>query len=117
MTIEELLRQIIGPAVGNRVSPDITPDNPVFPLATYQQLGGRAGWYSDKTMPDHKHGRFQINVWSKTRLEASTIARTIEGLICASELVAEPYGAPTSLYVEALKLYGTRQDFGIWFKD
>lgn len=117
MTIEETLYALIGPALGGRFYPDVTPDTPQFPLGTYQQVGGTAGWYTDNTMPDHKQGRFQINVWAKSRLEAARIARQIEGLICASGLVAQPYGAPTALYQDALKIYGTRQDFGIWFKD
>lgn len=68
-------------------------------------------------MPSHKHARVQINVWAKSRAQASTIARQVENAICESTIIAEPYGALTASFEELVGLYGTRQDFGIWFPD
>jgi hypothetical protein len=117
VSIEETLQKLLGPLVEGRFYPDVVPEDAKFPAITYHQVGGRAGWYVDRTMPSHKHGRFQINVWAKSRLEASQLARQVENTICASTLIAEPNGAATSLYEQLLALYGTRQDFGIWFPD
>lgn len=117
MSFEAPLKDLLGPLAGDRVSPDKVPEGSDFPAITYQQVGGRAGWYVDRSMPSHKHARVQINTWAKTRLEASNLARSIENALCTSTLIVEPYGAPTALYEELLDLYGTRQDFGIWFPD
>ncbi len=117
MSLESDLYVLLAPLVEGRVSPDVLPDKPTFPCITYQQIGGRSAWYSEKAMPSHKHARIQLNVWAKTRAQASEIARAAEGLLCDSDLVAEPFGALTALYEELLKLYGTRQDFGVWYPD
>jgi len=114
MSFEGDFRSILLPLAGGRVYPDVSPDAPTYPLIIYQQVGGSAGWYVEKALPDHENSRIQVYVWSKTRAEASLIARQVEAAICASPFPAEPYGAFTALYEEDLKLCGTRQDFGIW---
>jgi hypothetical protein len=102
------------PLAGGRVYSDVLPDVPQFPAIVCQQVGGSAGWYLEKAMPDKEHSRIQVYVWSRKRGEANDIARQVEALICASPFTAQPYGAFVALYEDALKLYGTRQDFGIW---
>lgn len=55
-------------------------------------------------------------MWAATRAQASDIAEQIGTALCESDFPAvEPYGSPTSLHEGAIKTYGTRQDFGIWF--
>lgn len=117
MSIESTLVTLLGPLVGDRISPDMVPEGSDFPVIVYQQVGGRAGWYVERAKASHKHARVQINTWARTRLEAAALARSIEDAICTSTLTAEPYGAPTAVFEELLDLYGTRQDFGIWFPD
>lgn len=117
MSLEEDLVSLLGPLVSGRIYPDETPDNPQFPLVVYQQIGGRAGWYMEKKVPSHKHSRMQISVFAKRRADANALARSIESALCESTLVAEPYGAFTALREDPLKLYGARQDFGIWYAD
>lgn len=97
-----------------RVYPDVPPDAPTYPLVIYQQVGGAAEWFLEKALPDHENARIQVYVWSKARAEANAIARQVEAAICGSSYAAQPYGAFTALYEEDLKLYGARQDFGIW---
>lgn len=115
MSIEKLITDLLSPLA--EVYPDAVAEDATFPCISYQQIGGRAGWYMEGAMPSHKHARIQINVWAKTRVEASTLAREIEGAICTSALIAEPYGAATATHEPLVGLYGTRQDFGIWFPD
>lgn len=117
MMLEAELVALWKGAVGGRIYPDTTPDVPQFPLATFQQVGGQARWYLEKKVPDHRHARIQVNVWAKSRMEANQIALTLARLLAESALVAEPYGEFEALYDEHLKLYGTRQDFGIWHRD
>jgi hypothetical protein len=40
MSIEATLKTPLGPLVSGRCTPDTIPDNPVFPLIVYQQVGG-----------------------------------------------------------------------------
>lgn len=116
MSMEITLKTLLGALVGNRAYPDITPDNPVFPLIVYQQVGGVAQEFLEQKMMSKDHARMQIAVWAKTRLEASSIARLARvAIIEGGVLVASTYAAPVSLYDDTLKLYGNRTDYGIWY--
>lgn len=116
MSFEAELRALLLTVVP-RVYADVTPDVPVFPLAVYQQVGGEAYAYVEKRLPDHKHSRMQIVVWSDERIDANNKARAIEKKLIESDLVVEAYGAFVGLYEPAIKKYGARQDYGIWYPD
>jgi hypothetical protein len=116
MSLDASLKALLGPLVGGRCYPDVTPDKPVFPLIVYQGAGGKEQWYVEGKRREKRHKRVQLFVWATTRLDADAIADQIGTALCESNFPAvEPYGAPNSLYEEAIKKYGTRQDFGIWF--
>lgn len=116
MSLEAQLLAVLGALVGGRAYPDVTPDKPVFPLIVYQGAGGQEQWYVERKRREKRHQRVQVFVWAATRAQASDIADQIGTALCESDFpVVEPYGSPTSLYEEAIKKYGTRQDFGIWF--
>ncbi len=115
MSLESSLYALLGPLVSNRCWPDVPKDgNTAFPVIIYQQVGGVAEEFLDKTLPDKDHARVQVWVWSKTRLEASQIARSARVALVGSAMAVETYGAPVSEYNDALKLYGSRTDYGIW---
>ena len=115
MSLEAQIKTLLGPVVSGRCYPDTIPDGtPTFPLIVYQGVGGTAFEYMDKTLPDQEHARVQVVVWSKTRLEASQIAREAREALVLSDMAVETYGAAVWLYEEALKLYGARTDYGIW---
>lgn len=116
MSLESDLRTALLPLAGGRVYPDTTPDAPTFPVVIYQQVGGEAFDYAEGKVPDAEHARVQVTVWSKTRVEASLIARQARKALVEGPLRAETYGAPVSDYNEALKLYGNRTDYGIWYR-
>ncbi|MPS76581.1 MAG: DUF3168 domain-containing protein [Achromobacter sp.] len=117
MSLEGKLKAVLAPLVAGRLFPDVTPDKPEFPLIVYQGVGGSEQWYVEGKRREKRHQRVQIHVWATSRLEASGIAELIGTALCESGFPAvEPYGAPTSLYEEAIKKYGTRQDFGIWYQ-
>lgn len=100
-----------------KVHADVTPDTPVFPCIIYQQVGGQSYAYLEKKLPDHKHGRLQITAWDVNREDADLKARAIEKALIESAFTVEAYGAFVALYEPAIKKYGTRQDFGIWYPD
>jgi hypothetical protein len=109
------LKTILSPVFDGRVSPDRTPDKPVFPLATYQAVGGQSRLYADRSFPTSRHARVQLHVWSLSRLEADDFARQATVSLVAADWPCEPYGEPVALYNDVLDLYGCRQDFGIWY--
>ena len=114
MGIEATLKTTLSSLVGGRVYPDTPPDAPTFPLIVYQQVGGEVLNPLEGGDPGKDHARVQVVVWSKTRLEASSIARSARTALVGS-LAATTYAAPVSLYEEELKLYGSRCDYSIWY--
>lgn len=115
MSLEGQIKTALNSLVGNRVYPDVTPDNPVFPLVVYQQVGGEAQDYLESKVPNKSHARMQVVVWAKSRPEASSLAHAARVALVEGGLNATTYAAPVSLYEEALKLYGNRTDFGVWY--
>ncbi len=115
MSLEGDIRTTLGPLVGNRVFPDVTPDAVTFPCIVYQQVGGRAHDFLEGKVPDKSHSRMQVWVWSKSRLECSEIAHAARLLLVEGPMKAATMGAPVSDYNDALKLYGCRCDYGIWY--
>jgi hypothetical protein len=120
MSLESSIATALNNLAGGRIYPDTLPDSPAFPAVTYQQVGGQSLWFGGRdAMPGYKHARVQFNCWAKTRLEASNLARAIENRLGThkSGLKVNPVGAAVALYQDQLKLYGTRQDFSIWYPD
>lgn len=103
----------------SRVYPDIPPDNPTFPLVVYQGVGGQAHDYLERKLPDCEHYRIQVVSWAKSRAAASALALEVRRRIIEQGTAfssAMTLGQAVGLYEEALKIYGSRQDFGIWIK-
>lgn len=97
-----------------RVYPDLAPANAATPYVTWQAIGGESLRYGDNTAPDKRNTLMQIDVWAKTRMEATTMIRQIEDAICSSAWQAEPHGESRSTYESDTLLYGSSQDFDIW---
>lgn len=113
MSLETSLFAVLSPLVDGNVFPDITPEPPTFPCIIYQQVGGKAFDYVDKTLPENDNARVQMLVWAKTRLEASTLMRQVRVALLGSALNVRTVAAAISQYHEYLALYGARQDFDI----
>lgn len=114
MTIEASIYTVLA-AITPRVFPDVAPIDTPTPFVTYQQVGGKPANFVSG-IPSMRNGHFQINVWSATRAEAASLARQIEDAArLNSTLSAVTLGGVVSTYEPETKLYGTRQDFSIWF--
>lgn len=119
MTIEVALPLLLGGLVDGRCYPDVTPDNAIFPLLVYQGAGGEAHDYLERKLPGSEHYRIQVVSWAKTRLAANGLALQVRQRIIEQGTAfesAKTLGQAVGLYEDALKLYGSRQDFGIWIK-
>ena len=114
MSLEATIYGALAPLVGGRCYPDVSPDGAARPLIIYQQVGGQAIDYVEAKVADKDNARVQVHVWATTRLEASQIARAARVALVEGEAEATTLGAAVSLYDDAMKLYGSRQDFSIW---
>lgn len=119
MTIEtsifEALKALVPAGDGTfKVFPDVAREGTAAPWITYQQVGGAALNFLEATPADKRNGRFQLSCWAGTRTEASDLGRHVEDALVAA-LGAFVLGAATAIYESDTKLYGTRQDFSIWF--
>lgn len=114
MGIEASIKTTLAAVAGGRTYPDVPPDNPTFPLNVYQQVGGAVINPIEGGDPNLDNARVQIVTWSKTRLEASSVARQVR-LAMTTTLSATLMGAPVSVYDEQTKLYGARADFSVWY--
>ncbi|WP_018435352.1 DUF3168 domain-containing protein [Paraburkholderia atlantica] len=101
---------------GGRVYPDVAPAAAALPRIVYQSVGG-----VDETTFDGadtlQNSRMQVAVWATTRAEAATIIQQVRAALTAAPVIGTPIGAPVSVYEDDTKLYGSRQDFSIWFQE
>lgn len=118
MSVEAQIFAALSALVGGRVYRDVAPQTvTALPRITFQQVGGRAINFVDgSTVPDKKNARFQINVWAYDRDSAAALSRSVEdALRTYAALQTTVLDAPVGLYEQETGLYGTRQDFSLWF--
>lgn len=96
------------------VFPDVAPAGTARPYLTFQQVGGVALNFLGAVPPSKKNGRFQINCWADTRLSVATLSRQVEDAMVTT-LKAYVLGAPLAIFEEETQLYGTMQDFSVYF--
>ncbi|WP_153135172.1 DUF3168 domain-containing protein [Paraburkholderia agricolaris] len=113
---ESITAVALKPLAGGRVYPDVAPASPTKPYIVYQSVGG-----VDETTfdgPDTlQNSRMQVAVWATTRAEAATIIKQVRSGLTAAPVLGTPIGAPVSVYEDDTKLYGSRQDFSIWYQE
>lgn len=116
MSVEGLIFTTLRTLVSDRVYPDLAPqDVTALPRITYQQVGGQAVNFLEAALPDKRNGRFQVNVWAATRLQASSLARqAAAALKTEAALNTTILGELVAVYEPDTRLYGTLQDFSFW---
>jgi hypothetical protein len=114
MTVEADLVTVLE-TVADRVFLDFAKVSTARPYVTLQQVGGWGVSFSDATVPDSKHGEFQVNVWADSRVAAAALMLQVEAaLIQASQFVARPIAAPVSDFDADVPVYGSRQSFSVF---
>ncbi|WP_438391081.1 DUF3168 domain-containing protein [Caballeronia sp. DA-9] len=115
-TAESITYTALKTLAGGRIYPDVAPASPLKPYVVYQSVGG-----VDETTfdgPDTlQNSRMQVFVWSISRSEAATIIQQVRGALTAAPVNGVPIGAPVSIYEDVTKLYGSQQDFSIWYQE
>ncbi|WP_322070983.1 DUF3168 domain-containing protein [Paraburkholderia bannensis] len=99
-----------------RVYPDVAPATVVKPYIVYQGAGG-----VDETTFDGadtlQNCRMQVTVWATTRAEAATLIQQVRAAMTAAPVLGTPIGAPVPDYEDETKLFGSRQDYSIWYQE
>lgn len=112
-------------AIGGRLYWDTaptswTPDQMIAPFCIMQLVGGDYRMYVDGTEHEFLNARVQFFVWGRERIAVSDAMRSLSHAIAESgaiDWIVLPSGAPSGDYNDVLKLRGSRQDFGFWFKN
>ncbi|PQV50973.1 DUF3168 domain-containing protein [Paraburkholderia sp. BL21I4N1] len=109
------LKSLVSNADGSfRIYPDVGPTGVGRPYITYQAVGGQSPNYLSNSV-DLQNARMQVNVWADTRAAATAIMQSAIAALSAAPIRATTLGAPVSAYEPDTKLYGSREDFSIWF--
>ncbi|VVE87561.1 DUF3168 domain-containing protein [Pandoraea bronchicola] len=99
-----------------RVYPDVAPANVAKPYIVYQAVGG-----ADETTLDGvdtlQNSRMQVSVWSESRAVTSALIQQVRAALAGEPVRSMPIGAPVSVYEDDTKLYGSQQDFSIWYQE
>lgn len=115
MTVESSIYDTLKGLVSNRCYPDFAPIGTVRPFITYEQTGGEALANLDGSLPDKKHGRFEIGVFADTRASCSSIALQVEAAMAASTAFnSMAIHAPISDYASDVKIYSSTQNFSVY---
>ncbi len=115
MTVESSLYDTLKGLVSNRCFPDFAPLGTVRPFITVEQAGGEALSFLDGTLPDKKHGRFEIGVYADSRASCAAIALQVEAAMAAATAFnASAIHAPISDYAPDVKIYSSTQNFSVY---
>jgi len=96
------------------VYPDVASQNAPRPWFTYQAIGGQSINQLDDVVA-LQNARMQVNAWATTRAAAVAMISAASAALCFEPVLATSIGAPVSTYEPDTKLFGSRQDFSIWF--
>lgn len=117
MTIEAALFTTLSALVAGRVYPDAAPLGTVMPFICYEQAGGDALAFLDGTLPNKKHGRFEIGVYAKDRVACSSLALAVEATLTgapAELFTARAIVAPMSDHNPETGVYSSVQPYSIF---
>lgn len=116
MSVESNLFDALKGLVSNRCYPDVAPSNTVRPFITFQQVGGTAANFLETAVVGLRNARFQVTCWADTRVAAAALARSAEdAMVTSTALRAYVLGAMVADYEEETHLFGTRQDFTVFY--
>lgn len=115
MTVETAFETLVDGIVSGGCWPDAAPAGTPMPYATYQQVGGQTIDPINGAAPGVWISRIQLNIWSKTRLQANTLMRACETALRANPFAARPVGALIARHEPITSLRGAQQDFSVWW--
>lgn len=115
MSMESDVVAALTSLVSGRVYPSVAPSNPTKPYIVYTGAGGVAFNFLESAAVGLRNSRLQVSCWATTRMAANALAIAAENALIASALKAYVLGAMQTPYDEQTKLYGTHQDFSVFY--
>lgn len=115
MTVEIDIKTALSALVAGRMYPDFAPLATPRPFIVYEQTGGDALAFVDGTLPDKKHGLFEIGVYADTRAQCAAIALQVEAAMAATTAYqCTAIHAPVSDYAPDVQIYSSTQNFSVF---
>lgn len=112
MTVHVEVREALRGLAGDRVFPLVADERADVPYIVFQVVGGDAQEFLTGEKPVAKRRRVQVNVWSRSALEAAQLAEQAEDALRAvGALQTEVLTVPIDTYDETTTYRGTMQDF------
>ena len=116
MTVHTEVRDALRGLAGDKVFPMMADEGTLPPYIVFQVIGGSAQEFISGEKPEKKVRRVQVNVWSKSTIEASQIAEQVEDAIrAATSLQPEVLTIPVDTFDETTKYRGTLQEFYLFY--
>lgn len=114
MTPHARLKLALEGLAGDRVFPLVADEGTATPYIVYQIIPGDAQEFLSGEKPEKKQRRVQVNVWSRSSIEASEIAEQVEDALRAAPLQTEVLTIASDTYDETTKYRGTMQEFYVF---
>jgi hypothetical protein len=115
MSLDARIGPVLRPLASGQAYPDVPPPGIAGPYITWQQVGGQVVNFVDTaTAVSKRNARVQVEAWTDRRSTASALMASAEDALKA-QVQAFALGAAVSLHEPDLQLYGSRQDFSIWY--
>ena len=115
MSVEADIRNTVKSLVADRCFPDFAPLGTVRPFIVFEQVGGEALSFIDGSLPDKKHGRFEIGVYADSRAACAAVALQVESVMAAATVFQSmAIHAPISDYADEVKIYSSTQNFSVF---
>lgn len=115
MTIHVQVREVLAGLANDQVFPLIADEGTLPPYVVFQVVGGEAQEFITGEKPEKRQRRLQVNVWSKSIIEAEEIAQQAEdALRAAAALQVEVLTVALDTYDEATKYRGKMQEFYVF---
>jgi len=117
MAIEDDIKAAITTLFSGRVFFMSAPFRTPRPFCTFQFIGGRpvTTFCGESTRGNH---RVQFNIWDEidgsNGAESVALMRQLQDIVTVAPLRGVSQGALSSVYDDATKTYGSRQDFSFW---
>ncbi len=114
MTVESAIFDTLKTLVSNRCFPDFAPLGTTRPFITFEQTGGETYALLDGSLPNKKHGRFEIGVYADTRASCASIALQVEAaMAAATAFQSTAIHAPISDFASDVRIYSSTQNFSV----
>jgi hypothetical protein len=117
MAIEDDVKVAISSLFGGRVFYMAAPFRTPRPFCTYQFVGGRptTTFCGETAKGNH---RIQFNIWDEINgangADSVTLMRQLQDIVTVAPLRGVSQGGLSSVYDDATKTFGARQDFSFW---